>query len=92
MKYEKGRKRDHSLMEQLSAAMQFKSLGEAQIGPYRCYVLQATPLPGYRPPNMESEALKGMRGRLWIDETSFQWVKVEARVVHPVSIRDFWPA
>ncbi|MFZ0537399.1 MAG: hypothetical protein WAM47_11070, partial [Candidatus Sulfotelmatobacter sp.] len=43
----------------------------------------------YRPPNMETEALTGMEGKLWIDRASFQWVKVEAQVMHPVSIAGF---
>ena len=30
-----------------------------------------------------------MEGKLWIDEKTFQWVKVEARVISPVSIGGF---
>jgi len=30
-----------------------------------------------------------MRGRLWIDKQTDQWVKVEAKVIHPVSIEGF---
>jgi hypothetical protein len=30
-----------------------------------------------------------MQGKLWIDKETFQWVKVIARVMHPVSIEDF---
>jgi hypothetical protein len=30
-----------------------------------------------------------MEGKLWIDEKTFQWVKVEARVIRPVSIGAF---
>jgi hypothetical protein len=87
--YEQGRKRDHLLMQQLTAAMNFTFLGRKQLGPYACYVLQATPRRGYRPPNIQAKVLTGMRGKLWIDTDSFQWVKVEATVVHPVSIEGF---
>jgi hypothetical protein len=38
---------------------------------------------------METEALTGMEGKMWIDKGSFQWVKVEAQVTHPVSIAGF---
>jgi len=31
-----------------------------------------------------------MEGKLWIDEKTFQWVKVEATVIRPVSIEGFW--
>ena len=85
-KYERGRARDHLLMEQLSVAMDFNLLGEESVGGYQCYVLGANPRAGYRPPNSESEVLTGMRGKLWIDEVTYQWAKVQAIVVHPVSI------
>ena len=33
--------------------------------------------------------LTGMEGKLWIDKQTFQWVKVEATVIRPVSIGGF---
>ena len=88
-RYEKERKRDHLLMEQLTKAFEFKLLGEQRLGPYEVYVLKATPRPGYEPPNYEAKALTGMEGKLWIDKKTFQWVKVEASVIRPVSIAAF---
>ncbi len=87
--FEKERKRDQLMMEQLTKAFTFKLVGEQKLDSHDVYVLNATPKPSYQPPNMQSEALKGMQGRLWIDKASFQWVKVEAEVVHPVSIDGF---
>jgi hypothetical protein len=88
-KYERDRKRDHMLMEQLVVAFDFKLLGEQKLGPYDVYELQATPRRGYRPPNTETKVLTGMEGKLWIDKQTYQWVKVEAEVLHPVSIAGF---
>ncbi|MCL5746147.1 MAG: hypothetical protein M1541_19830 [Acidobacteria bacterium] len=87
--YEKDRKRDHDLMEQLTVAFDFELLGQRRLGNYDVYVLRATPRPGYQPPNVETQVLTGMKGKLWIDTKTFQWVKVEAQVVHPVSIEGF---
>jgi hypothetical protein len=87
--YEKDRKRDHLLMEQLTKAFNFTLEGEQKLGPYDVYLLRATPRPGYQPPNRETKVLTGMRGQLWIDKNTFQWVKVEAQVIHPVSIEGF---
>ena len=84
-KYEKERESDHLLMEQLTKALDFKLVGEQKLGPYEVYVLKATPRPGYEPPNNEAKVLTGMEGKLWIDEKTFQWVKVEATVIRPVS-------
>ncbi|HUA15155.1 MAG TPA: hypothetical protein VMG31_07645 [Verrucomicrobiae bacterium] len=88
-KYEKDRRRNHLMMEQLTKAFDFTLDGEQRLDGHQVYVLKARPRPGYRPPNMETEALRGMQGQLWIDEKTFEWVKVEARVVHPVSIEGF---
>jgi hypothetical protein len=88
-KYEKERKRDQLLMDQLTKAMDFTLVGEQRLYGYDVYVLKATPRPGYRPPNIESKVLTGMQGKLWIDKRTFQWVKVQAQVIHPVSIEGF---
>ena len=88
-KYDKDRKRDHLLMDELAKAFDFRLLGQQKLGPYDVYVLKATPRAGYKPPNMEEQALTRMQGKLWIDENKFQWVKVEAQVIHAVSIEGF---
>ena len=77
------------MMEQLTKALDFKLVGEQRLGAQDVYVLKATPRPGYKPPNTEAKVLTGMEGKLWIDKQTFQWVKVEATVIRPVSIGGF---
>ena len=88
-KYEADRKRDYTLIQQMIAAFDFSLVGEETLMGRQVYVLKATPRAGYRPPNRDSAVLTGMEGRLWIDRDTFQWVKVQARVVHPVRIEGF---
>lgn len=88
-KYQRDRERDHLLIEQMAKAFDFKLQGEQKIAGYDAYVLEATPRPDYRPLTLETQVLKGMVGRLWIDKSAFQWVKVEAKVIHPVAIEGF---
>jgi hypothetical protein len=88
-KYEAERKRDHTMLDQLTAAFEFTMLGEQNLNGKRVYVLRATPRKDYRPPNRDSQVLPGMEGRLWIDKATFQWVRVEAHVTHPVRIEGF---
>ena len=88
-KYEKEREGDDLMMEQLTKALDFKLVGEQRLGAQDVYVLKATPRPGYKPPNTEAKVLTGMEGKLWIDKQTFQWVKVEATVMRPVSIGGF---
>ena len=88
-KYESERKRDHTLIEQMTAAFDLRLIGKRLLNRHEVYVVKATPRHGYRPPNRDSEVLTGMEGTLWIDQKTFQWVKVEAHVMHPVRIEGF---
>jgi hypothetical protein len=84
--YEKDRKRDQLLMDQITKAFDFEFVAERQELSRDVYVLRAVPRKNYHPPAMEARVLTGMRGELWIDKSTFQWVKVTATVIHPVSI------
>jgi len=88
-KYEAERKRDYTLIQQMVVAFDFSLVGEETLMDHQVYVLKATPRAGYRPANRDSAVLTGMEGTLWIDRDTYQWVKVQARVVHPVRIQGF---
>jgi len=88
-RYEAERKRDYTLIQQMVVAFDFSLVGEDTLMDHPVYVLKATPRAGYRPPNRDSAVLTGMEGTLWIDRDTYQWVKVQARVVHPVRIEGF---
>ena len=88
-KYERARARYHGMMSQLTQGFDFKLAGEMNLRGFRVWDLKATPRAGYRPPNMQSQVLRGMEGELWIDQKTYEWVKVSAKVIHPVSIEGF---
>lgn len=88
-KFEAERKRDHTMLDQLTKAFDFRLLGNQKLKGHRVYVLGARPRKDYHPPNRDSQVLPGMEGKLWIDQDSFQWVRVEAHVMHPVRIQGF---
>lgn len=88
-KYEAQRKHATDLILELSKAFSFSMAGTDKLGDHEVYVLNAEPRAGYAPPSMSTRALTGMRGKLWIDRTSFQWVKVTVEVFRPVSIGGF---
>lgn len=87
--YDKERKQDFLMISEMASAFNFQFLGEARLDSRDVYEFQATPRPGYRPPNPKAKALTGMRGTLWIDKDTYQWVKVEAEVFKPVSFYGF---
>lgn len=83
--YQKGRRQDHWLLSEMVKAFDYKLAGQDTIDGRRCFVLDATPRPAYRPPNRDTQVLKGMRGKMWVDAQQYQWVKVHAEVFRPVS-------
>jgi len=88
-KYQAERMRDHAMLAEMSKAFDFQVVGEQTLDGRNVYLVKATPRPGYRPTSMQTHVLTGMHGKLWIDKETFQWVKVEAEVVQPVSIQGF---
>lgn len=87
--YNKERQRDHSILLELMEAFDFTLIGDEKLNKREVYLINATPRKGYQPRNAEDKVLTGMQGRLWIDKETFQWVKVTATVIHPVSIVGF---
>jgi hypothetical protein len=83
--FQKERRQDHELMAEMVRGFDFKLEGEETVDGRRCFVLDATPRPGYRPKNRETKVLTGMRGKMWIDAQQYQWVKVQAEVFRPVT-------
>ena len=88
-KYEAERKRDQTMLQQLTSAFDFHLVGKKHLLGHDVFVLKATPRKGYRAPDRDSQVLTGMEGTMWIDQKTYQWVKVEAHVVHPVRIEGF---
>lgn len=87
--YEKDRQSDHLMMAQLSKAFDFRMAGSGNLKKRKVWILRAIPKPGYQPPNLASKVLPGMRGEMWIDQQTYEWLKVTAEVIRPVSIDGF---
>jgi len=88
-KEQRERMHDHEMLQEMVDAFRFHLTGEAQIDGRSCWVLNAEPRPGYKATNHEGRVLEGMKGQLWIDKATNQWVKVHAEVVKPVSFYGF---
>jgi hypothetical protein len=88
-KYDRERQRNHEMLQEMVDAFQFHLSGEAQVNGRDCWVLDAEPKPDYEPRDHEGRVLKGMKGKLWIDKATDQWVKVHAEVVKPVTFYGF---
>jgi hypothetical protein len=84
--YEKERQRDQRLIDEFTGAMNFTLAGTDVMNGRNVFVVEATPRSGYVPRSRETQVLSAARGRLWIDQVSFHFVKVQAEVFRPVMI------
>jgi hypothetical protein len=87
--YDNERTRDRRFIEEFVRASNFKLKGEEKLDGHEVYVVDAVPRRDFHPTDRESTVLTGMRGTLFIDKQTDQWVKAEAEVTQPVSIVGF---
>jgi hypothetical protein len=85
-KYTDDRNRDHLMLCELANAFVYKLVGEETMAGHRVWVLEGTPRPGYEPKSTETKVLANMKAKFWIDQASYQWLRVEAEVLRPVSL------
>jgi hypothetical protein len=62
--------------------------GVEQISGKPAWVISGEPKPGFRPKGsgFETQFLKKVRGKVWIDQAEYQWVRVELEVVDALTI------
>jgi hypothetical protein len=64
----------------------YKLEGMAPCGDGQCYRLSFTPNPGFVPPDIEAEVLRGFAGEVWIEKTQVRLVRLDAHLVRDVNI------
>jgi hypothetical protein len=84
-KVEKDRADERAYMREIPDAFNFRMLGEEEISGKPAWIIQADPKPGYRPKDSKAKLLTKVRGKIWIDQGEYHWVKLEAEVLDPIS-------
>lgn len=88
-KYAREQQHNHAMLQEMVSAFRFRLNSQTRVDGHDCWVLDAEPKPDYDPNDREGRVLKGMKGKLWIDKATYQWVRVQAEVVRPVSFYGF---
>lgn len=84
-KLEKERQKDRAFLRELPEALDFKLEGEDTVSGKPAWVISAEPKPGYKPKDIRAKIITRMRGKIWIDQAEYQWVKVEAQAIEKLS-------
>ncbi|MEJ5366839.1 MAG: hypothetical protein WHT08_00885 [Bryobacteraceae bacterium] len=82
---EKRRREGREFAQEIPEAFQFRLAGEEILDGRPVWVIDAEPRPGFKPKARRADLLPKFRGRLWIDQQDYQWVRVEAETIAPVS-------
>jgi hypothetical protein len=82
---ERSRAESRRFLQEIPKAYTFRIAGEEKLDGMPVWVINATPRPDFRSTVKRADLLKKMRGRLWIDKQSLQWVRVEADLIDSVS-------
>jgi hypothetical protein len=82
---EKDRAEQRDYLREVPEAFQLTLEGTEQIGDRPVWIIAAQPKPGYKPKMKRAEMLTKLRGRIWVDQADYQWVKAEVEVIQPIS-------
>jgi hypothetical protein len=84
-KMAKERQEQRKFLDEVPEEFDFKLLGVEQVSGKPAWVISATPKPGYQPKALGAKLIRNMRGKVWIDQAEYQWVKVEAEATGKLS-------
>jgi hypothetical protein len=84
-KLEKERQKQRDFAKELPAAFDFKLIGEENISGNPAWVITGEPRRDYRARDQLAKVVTKMRGKVWIDKSELQWVKVEAESIGTLS-------
>jgi hypothetical protein len=77
--------KEREFLSEVSDLYNFHLDGEETIEGRDVWVISALPKLDYQPRRRDAKPLLKIRGRLWVDKTKYQWVRVEAETTGTIS-------
>lgn len=84
-KLEKERTGNRRYLQEVPSAFKLSLLGTEVVSGKKTWVIAAEPKPGYKPSLDRAKLLTKIRAKIWIDQAEYQWVKVDAEAIEPLS-------
>jgi len=85
-KEEKDREEDRKFVLEIADAFNFRLVGSEAIDGRDTWVFEGEPRPGYEPKERNAKILSKFKGRVWIDRTEAQWVKLDITAIDTISV------
>ena len=84
-KSEKETEEERQFVREVADAYKFQLRGTEDIDGRPAWVIDADPLPGYKPRLKDAKILPKVRMRVWIDKAEQQWVKLDIECIDTIS-------
>jgi hypothetical protein len=84
-KSEKTAEEDRQFVREIADAFRFRFVGMEPVDGRMTYVVDATPIRGYKPRHKDAKHLSKVRFRSWVDVADRQWVKLDIEFIDTVS-------
>ena len=84
-KAEKSRQESRDFVKEIADAFNFTMLPPETVDGRALYVIQGEPKPGYEPHSKNGKLLTKFRGKIWIDQNEYQWVKADLETIDTIS-------
>jgi len=82
---EKRRQREFAFLSEIPDLFDLRLEGESTVDGRPVWVVSGSPHAGAQPKSRDARVLLKIRGRLWIDKATYQWVKVEAQTIGTIA-------
>jgi hypothetical protein len=82
---EKERLEEKKYLREFTEAFNFKIVGEDTVSGKPTWVISVIPKPGYRPKESNAKVFTKLRGKVWIDQGEYHWVKAEGEAIDTLS-------
>jgi hypothetical protein len=83
------RKKQREPMEEIPDAFDLKLASEEAVEGIACWVIEATPRPGYRPKHTDAKFFSKVKGRIWVAKQDYAWVKIDMVTLDTISFGGF---
>lgn len=83
---EKQLQESRRFLAEIPSAFELTLRGVEPVSGVPAWVIDAQPRPGFKSRVKDTEMLKKFRGRLWIEQRTYQWVKVDAETIDAIRL------
>jgi hypothetical protein len=83
--YDARRKKERDFLREIPDAYDLRIERETEVDGRPVWIIAGVPRAGYNAKDRDAKALWKIRGELWVDQATYQWVRLEAETTETIS-------